>query len=271
MKKLYRFIVILALFFGLVSQTFATTETFTSSTTWTAPAGVTSVTAEVWGAGGSGASYLNVSNGGASGGGGGAYSKKLNISVTPGNSYTVTVGVGGTAVTQGSNGNVGGDSWFSSTGTVLAKGGSGGLQQATGDSTGRQGGQASSGVGDTKYNGGNSGSTGISFSSSGGGSGAGDSQNGNNGTNSSNSTYSAGGAAATNNGGKGGDATGGNSSVTYYAQGGASYGGGGGGVVTGTNANQGVSGAGYNGAVVLTYTAVVGPTRSRFIGFGIQR
>ncbi|MBI4972690.1 MAG: hypothetical protein HZC16_02595 [Candidatus Omnitrophica bacterium] len=32
----------------------ATSETFTSSGTWTAPTGVTSVTVEVWGAGGGG-------------------------------------------------------------------------------------------------------------------------------------------------------------------------------------------------------------------------
>ena len=64
---------------------FATTETFTSSTTWEAPAGVTSVQVEVWGAGGGGGNGADGDKGGG-GGGGGAYAIDTAITVTPGNS-----------------------------------------------------------------------------------------------------------------------------------------------------------------------------------------
>src|SRR5215472_12827839 len=71
----------------------ADTATFTTAGTflWTCPAGVTSVQAECWGAGGAGGSGMgNTTTGG--GGGGGAYSKANAISVTPGTQYTVIVG-----------------------------------------------------------------------------------------------------------------------------------------------------------------------------------
>ncbi len=94
----------------------ANTVTFTSSGSWIAPAGVTSITVEVWGGGGKGGT--RTSNGGGGGGGGGGYSKKANIGVTAGNSYTVVVGAGSTSGTS-----PGGDSYFINTSTVLARGG----------------------------------------------------------------------------------------------------------------------------------------------------
>ena len=100
-----------------------TTDTYTTSGTWVAPAGVTSVTVECWGAGGAGGGNTTNADG-AGGGGGGAYSIAV-IAVTEGNTYTVTVGVGGTGV-QGGTGGTGGDSWFINTSTILAKGGTGG-------------------------------------------------------------------------------------------------------------------------------------------------
>ena len=54
-------------------------------TAWTAPAGVTKVLVEMWGAGGGGDSV---------GGGGGAYARSV-VSVTPGAVYLITVGGGG--------------------------------------------------------------------------------------------------------------------------------------------------------------------------------
>ena len=108
-----------------------TTQTYSNAGTfsWTCPAGVTSIDAELWGGGGGGGGSSTNSNGG-SGGGGGAYVKKVNISVTPGNSYTVVVGAGGTA----GSGTVptivagkGGTSYFSSTSTAAAAGGCGAL------------------------------------------------------------------------------------------------------------------------------------------------
>jgi hypothetical protein len=72
---------------------------FASSTTWTCPAGVTQITVELWGGGGAaGWSYwlgcgLSTCKSGGNGGNGG-YTKSI-INVIPGNSYAVTVGIGG--------------------------------------------------------------------------------------------------------------------------------------------------------------------------------
>ena len=64
----------------------------TVTTTWTAPAGVTSVSVLVVGAGGYNAS---ISAGGTGGGGGGALAYKNNITVVPGTSYNVVAGAPG--------------------------------------------------------------------------------------------------------------------------------------------------------------------------------
>jgi hypothetical protein len=206
----------------------ATTDSFTTSGTWTAPAGVTSVDVEAWGGGGGGGnSSTRV------GGGGGAYSKKLSITVVPGNSYTVTVGAGGGVSVAG------GDSWFSTSATVLAKGGA-----AHGN-----GGAATSGIGDTKFSGGN-GCNGGGFGAGGaGGGGAGDSANGGNGT--CPGTSSTGGAGGVNFGGAGGN--GGNSAGTV----GGTLGGGGG----SASGFGGGGAAGARGEVRITYTAATGPAK----------
>lgn len=60
--------------------------TFTANGSWVVPAGVTKILVEAWGAGGGGSSY--------GGGGGGGYVKTV-FTVTPGNSVTFTIGVGG--------------------------------------------------------------------------------------------------------------------------------------------------------------------------------
>lgn len=167
---------------------------FTASGSWTAPAGITSVDVAVWGGGGGSGYY----SGGA--GGGGAYSRKNAISVTPGNSYTVTVGAGG-------NEAVGGDSWFSATNVVLAKGGGLGVYGFNGGGppcTGGAGGSAAAGVGDVKYSGGNGGTGGCyGGMGAGGGGGAGSSGDGANG---SGATYGVGGTG--NSGGHGGTGVG---------------------------------------------------------------
>ena len=126
---------------------------FTTSGTWTCPNGLSSVQVQCWGGGGAGGGVtVNSSSGG--GGGGGAYSSNT-ISVTPGNIYTVTVGAGGaytvTVPTSGSagTGTNGGDSWFGSTSTILAKGGGGGANAIGngGHGAGGSGGAAAAGVG----------------------------------------------------------------------------------------------------------------------------
>ena len=83
-------------------------ETFSSSTTWNAPTGVTSVTVECWGGGGGGGRATgNPATGG--GGAGGSYALKQ-VSVTPGNTYTITVGTGGAGGQAGAQpGQPGGD------------------------------------------------------------------------------------------------------------------------------------------------------------------
>ena len=124
---------ILFFFFGTSNAQIV--ETFTSSTTWTCPVGVTSIQVECWGAGGAGgsASTASTSSSNRSGGGGGAgsYVKKT-ILVVPGTTYNVTVGVGGikggTSGASGYFGNSGGKSEFSggTVTTLTASGGTGG-------------------------------------------------------------------------------------------------------------------------------------------------
>ena len=86
---------------------------------WIAPAGVTHVMVEMWGAGaggGHGASSV--------GGGGGAYSRSL-ITVTPGASYTILVGGGGSGWSFQLDAQDGADSSMSSGGTTLIFAGGG--------------------------------------------------------------------------------------------------------------------------------------------------
>lgn len=114
---------------------------------WLCPPGVTSVSVVcIGGGGGGGGGALST----ASGGGGGACAYKNNISVTPGTSYTVVVGSGKYNGTNTESD--GGDSYFGSTSTVMAKGG-----ESASDS-GYNGGSAANSVGDGKYAGGNGGS-----------------------------------------------------------------------------------------------------------------
>lgn len=167
----------------------AVTDTFTASGTWTAPTGVTSVSVEVWGGGG-GSGYHN-----GGGGGGGAYSKVNALAVTPGNNYTVTVGAGGGESQDG------GDSWFSSSGTVMAKGGGYGYCGFFCDKNngvGGAGGQSSLGVGDIKYSGGDGGLGAYYTPGGGGGAAAGSTGNGDPGD-----SYTAGGGGGTGAGGGG--------------------------------------------------------------------
>ena len=237
----------------LVFQGFAqTTQTFTSTGTWTCPAGVTTIQVEAWGAGGGGGGNTSTSDG-SGGGGGGAYSKSTTISVTPGTTYTVTVGTGGIGSTL--NGTSGGDSWFNTTATLMAKGGNGGIAGTlVSGAAGGTGGAAASGVGTTKFSGGDGGYGRSSSTGKGGpgGSSAGTAANGTSGTNPW-STVTA--AAAPTGGGIGGDGgTTGQNGVS-----GAIYGAGGGG--SGDRSVSNVSGGnGANGKVILTWNCVASHT-----------
>lgn len=89
--------------------------------TWVCPAGVTSVCVVCVGGGGAGPRYSTTH--GAWGGAGGGLGWKNNISVTPGNSYTVVVGSGGVGSMYGPAVTAGTESYFISNTTVCGKGG----------------------------------------------------------------------------------------------------------------------------------------------------
>jgi predicted CxxxxCH...CXXCH cytochrome family protein len=217
-----------------------TTETFNSSTTWTAPVGVTLVSVECWGSGGSGGSSANNSSSG--GGGGGAYSRSLSLVVVPGNNYTINVGVGGAAPGKNASGIVGGDTWFLSNSTVFAEGGSGGNSSGSGGAGGLGGG-AGVGIGnDVTFSGGD-GAAGTTVGG-GGGYGAGSVAGG---TQASGST---GGIAPFEggNGGDGGDNANGSPGITPGGAGGGAYG------------RNNLGAAGANGQIKLTYTVSATPT-----------
>ena len=193
---------------------FTTAGTFS----WVAPTGVTSVAVVVVGGGG------GSTNGIGPAAGGGELRYKNNISVTPGNSYTVVVGVGGTGgfgapYTYGTSG---GQSYFSSTSTVRAFGG---IAPSSGTVGGAGG---SGGTGDGGGNGGQGGPTCSGFGRGGGGAGGYAGAGGNAG-----STNNNGGLAGSGGGGGGGGA------LNAY-----SAGGGGGGVgILGQGSSGGSSSA----------------------------
>lgn len=219
-----------------------TSVTFTTSGTWTAPAGVTSVIVEVWGGGGRGATIIRYPCGGG-GGGGGAYSKKSGIPVTSGISYSVVVGSGSVSFLPG------GDSYFINTSTVLAKGGKSALDNSQ---TGNYGGAAASGIGDIKYSGGKGAENNGWYGDQGGGGGssAGTDADGTNATNYQGAVAPIGGG----NGGSGGDWWTGSD-----GQPGSTPGGGGGGAIS-AGYDTRIGGSGANGKVVITYSATP-PTR----------
>jgi len=200
-------------------------ESFTSSGTWTCPPGVTKVFVECWGAGGGGGS--RTSNGRAGGGGGGAYSCST-LTVIPGNSYTITVGTGGSAT------NDGGPTVFHSN-WVKADGGKG---AALNSSTGGSAGLGSNCIGSFWFNGG----TGANGGSNGGGGGGGA------------GSRAAGSNGSSQNGGNGGLANGGKGGNGATSNGngspGANYGAGGGGAERTTGTRTG--GAGANGLLIVS-------------------
>lgn len=104
--------------------------TFTSSGTWTKPAGLKYIDVEIWGGGGGGSGGDDNGNDNGNGGGGGAYNYKRFLASELSTTETVTVGAGGAGGAgsgpggSGTNGSVGGTTSF---GTLLyAYGGGGG-------------------------------------------------------------------------------------------------------------------------------------------------
>ena len=216
-----------------VAQGATQTIYLTSGTSWSVPStwDPSSNTIEVIGAG-SGA------NRGANGGGGGAggYSKVTNVSLPAGSTITYSVGAAG-----GTNG---GDTYLcNSTSNCTSLADSAvvvGAQGARVDA----GGQASSGVGSTKYSGGNGGILNGVCASSGGGGAAGPNGNGANGG--ASNTGCGAGPGEPNNWSRSGAGGGGNGGGSPGGDAGYTYGAGGGG--NGTSGTTGGTGSGYYGS-----------------------
>jgi hypothetical protein len=245
--------------------------TTVGTTTWTAPAGVTSVQVLVVGGGGGGGWH------GGGGGGAGGLNYSASYAVTPGTSYTVTVGAGGLG---GVNGSVPTSGTNSSFGTLTAVGGGyGGYSTYAAHFAAAAGGSGGGGYADTPFltggagtpGQGNAGANAVNESYSGGGGGAGaagSTQNGGNGLDYSSifgtgygaSGWFAGGggaggwrgSAAGTTGGTGGGGAGAPSAGSA-ASGLANSGGGGGGGGDG----NGVCGNGGSGIVIVTYQVVI--------------
>ncbi len=234
----------------------AVTVKYTNSGTFTPPAGITSVTVEIWGGGGAGGSALKttVANAGGGGGGGGAYAKKLNVPVIPGTSYTITIPAA--AVAPGANsGFATGDrvnganvTFTAENGvTITANGGEGGQSAVNATGTFGAGGTAGAGL-DGAFPGGN-GSTNPNGNAGAGGSGASDLVAGNDAAGSTLGATAIG-SDVDHNGGKGGSGKTGSGNGNGGA---AQPGGGGGGAKASTNNTSFTGSSGGMGQILISY------------------
>ncbi|MFH1118384.1 MAG: PKD-like domain-containing protein, partial [Bacteroidota bacterium] len=223
----------------LISQT--SPQTYNANGTFTVPPGVTSITVECWGGGGAGgAGTGNPAAGG--GGAGGSYARSV-LTVVPGNTYPVTVGTGGAG--DNNDGNPGTPSWFSTTGTIYAQGGAGGLRANINYTNGNGGaGSIAATIGTFRFSGGN-GSIGNYTSGNPGGAGGGGAGSNGNGGNAAGGT---GGIGTTQNGGNGANGVGNNTPGAN----GSVYGGGGSGGKA-RNSTDRIGGSGANGLVIISW------------------
>lgn len=248
-KQLISFIFLVLTTMVFSQNILFTVDNITSSSltgSWTVPLNVTQIRVQCWGGGGGGGGATGQAAAGG-GGGGGAYTEKI-FQVTPGQSFSYSVGNGGVA--SYSSGGSGGNSWFGSATTLLARGGNGGMgannaccQTASGASavtSGNIGGTINfyGGAGGTGTYGGNG-----SLAGGGGGS-AGSTANGLSG--------------AAQQGGNGGAVGGGNGAWSggvgcncFGAQGSAAGGGGSGGQASGVL--DCASGAGGGGRIIISF------------------
>lgn len=136
------------LYFGVRNYSqgnIANLSVFTTTSTWTCPANVTTISMLMVGGGGAGGS-----GGQGGGGGGGAVYYSSNVSVTPNVTYTITVGAGGSpSLTAQANGSATSFSFTSNSTliyTVLGGGGGGGeLSSGANASVARNGGSGGGG------------------------------------------------------------------------------------------------------------------------------
>lgn len=224
-------------------------QTFTTSGSYTVPAGVKSIIVEAWGAGGAGGSASGTGSptlyrAQAGGGGGGAFVSGT-INVTPGQviNYIVASSTGANTTTGIIDGGA------SSFGGITAPGGSGGQSVDAGTSGGNVGGAGGAGGAGT-FSGGNgatrtgySGST-TAGTSAGGGGGAGTSANGGD----ANSSTNAGGGGGSLGGGNGANGP----SNGNAGGGGLNIGGGGAGAWAAASTTFRNGGAGARGEIRIT-------------------
>lgn len=234
---------------------------------------MTYVDVVVIGGGGGGGTRTTTVYRGNAGGGGGACSKK-SIFITSGNSYSVSVGVGGQKGTATQTPTDGGDSYFEGPTVVMAKGGKGSRNNSVYpdnvNTSNFLGGQADAGYGDIKHSGGSGGFFNSSDFSRGSGGGGAAGETGDGGQGEKATINSPGGGGAGNspggNGGQGGNVNGSHAPAV------SGYGGGGGG---GTWYNSIANGAdGADGVVIIrapigSIASAVGGTHTQEGGYDI--
>jgi hypothetical protein len=224
----------------------ATTQTFTTSGSWTAPTDVSLVIVEAWGGGGAGGGRGN-SSGAAGGGGGGAYASAT-LSVVAGNTYNYTVGA--TAAGDKVDGVNGNPSFWDAGAEVYADGGKGGLLAGGGGA----GGAVANSIGTTRYAGGD-GAAAPGTTSGAGGGGAGSTGAG------GNATGATAGTGTTTGGGTGGAGV-----TNANGNPGATAGGGGSGAQR-NNGNR-IGGDGAAGQIRITYAIVTVTVADGAIDYG---
>jgi hypothetical protein len=223
------------LFLNLVSfsqTTYTVVLNTPGSNTWQVPCGITSITVQCWGGGGAGGGSYNSKNG-AGGGGGGGFASSI-YTVTPGTSFSYTVGQGGQPGTINTSlGSIGGSGGTTTFSTTIANGGIG----ANGSGAGGSGGFSNGGSGGTGNSGNLSTSNGI---------------NGGNGTSGSSATGGIGGDAASS-GGTGGASSNGTSGNSGNSPGGGGSGGSNGAGQLGIGGIN-IGGVGGSGQINIIYT-----------------
>lgn len=225
------------------------TVKFTSSGTFTVPAGVTSLKIEAWG-GGAGGQWAS-----GPGGGSGEYAAENSSAATPGGTVTVTIGAGGAGGTSSSGtGKAGGNTTTTGGGTTAVTA-HGAPVNNTNPSTGGTGSSNSIHIAGKGCN------TASGCGDGGGGGGGAGGQSGGSGIGGtvgqacSGAQPGSGGAGAGGGSGGGGGGWGGSGTITTGGAGGVPGGGGGSGG-SATGCTSGANGAaGGKGAVYITYTS----------------
>jgi len=241
------------------------TNTYTVSGSWVCPANTTTLTVELWAGGGGGGG-----NGGAqqlisAGAGAGGMYTRWTYPVTPGNTYSFTIGAAGVGGSgTGVSGTPGGDSTFDNTAATPLR--STGGDWGRNGNGGANGGAASltpptvpAGATLLEWQPGGNGGDGKSNGPAGGGGGGGSGAPGYAGNNGHDGAVGVGGrgygAAAVPGGGPGGNGGGATGAPFTGSAPSAGYGGGGGGA--GGDGNNRAGGNGWKGKMVLTWTPSV--------------